>query len=255
MSQTIRAAAPHIFKRPVLSVGPSASMLEVATFLAIGPQIYADGLLVIDGSRLAGRIGGWSIANHILEKKEGWLQASAADVMEPFDSPLDADGPLSRALEVFTATRFAFVPVAAGGEVAAFLTARDLLGAVSSTKKVAELASPVVSVPGGMSVPDAIKFMVEKGIRNLVVRNGSTRFANDRKVLEYMLSYEARKLVAEGGFGALGQVAISDVGLAKGVEISQNMTAGEAARVMAGTNPPCLFVQGRILTPWDLVMK
>jgi CBS domain-containing protein len=255
MSQTIRAAAPHIFKRPVLRVGRDASMLEVATFLAVGPQIYADGLLVFDGARLAGRIGGWSLANHILEKKEKWLQGSAADVMEPFDSPLDADGPLSSALEVFTATRFAFVPVAVKGEVAAFLCARDLLGAVSSTRKVAELASQVIAVSGDMNVPDAIKFMVEKGIRNLVVRNGAGRFANDRKVLEYMLSYEVRKLAAKGGFGALAQVTISDVGLTQGVEISPGTTAKEAARVMAGTNPPCLFVQDMILTPWDLVMK
>ncbi len=255
MSQTIRAAVPHIFKRPVLSVGPAASMLEVATFLAVGPQIYADGLLVLDGGRLAGRIGGWSIANHIVEKKERWLQASAAEVMDPLDAPLDAGDPLSKALEIFSATRFAFVPVAVRGEVAAFLSARDLLVTVSSKKKVSDLASPVTTVPSDMNVPEALRFMVDKGIRNLVVKNVNVRFANDRKILEYMLSYEARKLVAEGGFGALERVTISDVGLAQGVKISPGATASEAAKVMAGTNPPCLFAGNMILTPWDLVMK
>jgi CBS domain-containing protein len=106
-----------------------------------------------------------------------------------------------------------------------------------------------------MNIPDALRFMVDNGIRVLVVRNGGTRFANDRKVLEYMLGHEARKMVAKGGFGALGNVTIADVGLAQGVEISPGATAGEAARAMAGTNPPCLFAQGKILTPWDLVMK
>jgi hypothetical protein len=41
-------AAAHIFRRPCLFVNPTAQMLQIATFLAIGPQIYADGLVVID---------------------------------------------------------------------------------------------------------------------------------------------------------------------------------------------------------------
>ena len=44
----IKDAAPHIFRRPILFVDPNTQMLQVATFLAIGPEIYVDGLLVID---------------------------------------------------------------------------------------------------------------------------------------------------------------------------------------------------------------
>ncbi len=255
LRQTIRAAAPHIFKRPVLHVEPDDPILKVATFLAIGPQIYADGLVVLDGGRLAGRIGGWSLANHILDMKERWLEGRAVEIMDPLDMPLDADAPLARAMEIFSATNFAFVPVAVEGEVAAFLTVRDLLGTVSSSKKVLEMATPLITVPGDTGVAGALRFMVEKGIRNLVISNDGIRFANDRKVLEYLLSHEARKTIADRGFEALEEVMIADIGLAKGTEISPSTTAGEAAKVMAGTNPPCLFVQGRILTPWDLVMK
>jgi hypothetical protein len=34
-------------KRPILFVHPDAKLLEVATYLAIGPEIYVDGLVVI----------------------------------------------------------------------------------------------------------------------------------------------------------------------------------------------------------------
>ncbi|HET7284953.1 MAG TPA: hypothetical protein VFI70_09735 [Nitrososphaeraceae archaeon] len=46
----IKDAAAHIFRRPFLFVNPTAHMLQIATFLAIGPQIYADGLIVINES-------------------------------------------------------------------------------------------------------------------------------------------------------------------------------------------------------------
>ena len=37
---------PHIFERPFLFVYSNIKMAELATYLAIGPQIYADGMLV-----------------------------------------------------------------------------------------------------------------------------------------------------------------------------------------------------------------
>ncbi|MGC1928471.1 MAG: hypothetical protein WA667_05805 [Candidatus Nitrosopolaris sp.] len=40
--------ASHIFKRPFLFVEPNTRMLQIATFLAIGPQIYVDGVIVMD---------------------------------------------------------------------------------------------------------------------------------------------------------------------------------------------------------------
>lgn len=43
---TISNAVPHIFKRPLLTVNPSDTLLQVATFLAIGHRIYVDGLVV-----------------------------------------------------------------------------------------------------------------------------------------------------------------------------------------------------------------
>ena len=36
----IKDVAPHIFQRPILFVESNTQMLQVATFLAIGPEIY-----------------------------------------------------------------------------------------------------------------------------------------------------------------------------------------------------------------------
>lgn len=253
---SIRAAAPQIFRRPLLYVGPQDSMVHAATFLAIGPQIYVDGLVVLDAGRLAGRIGGRRLASRILERKEKWLDGRAGDITEPLDRPLDADSPLKDALSAFAETRFAFMPIASGDKVIASLSIRDLLGVVDKTRKVGQLASSLTTVDEGIGVPEALNFMVEKGVRNLVaLRHNGPFVVNDRRVLEFMLGYEARTLVAEKGFSALDDVPLSHVGFCKGKTLGPEEIAGAAASLLSDVGTPCVFVGNRILTPWDLVMK
>lgn len=79
-----RDAASHIFSRPLLYVAPNDDLVHTATFLAIGPQIYAGGLVVLNGDRLVGRIGGWHLASHILEKKERGFMGMQASLLNIF---------------------------------------------------------------------------------------------------------------------------------------------------------------------------
>jgi CBS domain-containing protein len=258
MSVTVRKAAPQIFRRPLLFVGPDDPMLQVATFLATGLRLYVDGLVVLDGERLAGRIGGRALSDHILKAKERWLDARASDIAEKLDWAVDADGPLAAALEIFKETRFAFVPVASGGRVVASLSIRDLLGfAGRSAAKVAPLASPVVTIDEKMGVSEALRFMVEKEVRNLVARRRDGYYVvNDRKMLEFLLSHDARELVSRRGFEeGLSGVRVSSLCTEKGREVGPGVTAGSAARLLSELGTPCLFVKGKILTPWDIVMK
>ena len=72
LEKPISDIVPHILKRPLLSVSPADSLLQVGTFLAIGPQIYVDGLVVLDGQKPVGRIGGEHIIQYILGHQR-WL--------------------------------------------------------------------------------------------------------------------------------------------------------------------------------------
>lgn len=252
----IKAAAPQIFRRPLLYVGPDDSVFHAATFLAIGPQIYADGLVVLDAGRLVGRIGGMYLADHILEKREKWLDARAGDVTEPLEKPLDADSPLKDALSIFSETKFAFMPVAVDDKVVASLSIRDLLVVADKTRKAIQLASPLTAVEEEMSVGEALRFMVDKGVRNLVaMRPDGPYFINDRRVLEFLLSHESRQLVQERGFSALDSVPLSHIGFCKGKVMNPEESTSVAAGMLSDVGTPCVFIGYKILTPWDLVMK
>jgi predicted transcriptional regulator len=116
----IRNAAPHIFRRPFLFVEPNTRLLQIATFLAIGPQIHVDGFVVVSDNdkgqrtRPVGRIGCKHIISNLLDSDyPDWLEIKASQIMDSTVGALEMDSMLSSALEVFDKTRFAFAPIVA----------------------------------------------------------------------------------------------------------------------------------------------
>lgn len=62
----------------------------------------------------------------------------------------------------------------------------------------------LTTVNESMSVADALRFRVEKGVRNpVILRQDGPYVINDRQIPEFLLDYEARKLVKEKVFPRL----------------------------------------------------
>lgn len=258
LDSSLSDAVPHIFKRPLLEVSPADPIVKVATFLAIGPQIYVDGIAVLDGNDLVGTIGGQHLIRHILHHEDDWLQATAIDVMFRELESIDASGSVAEALDVFDARRFAYLPVTRDNRVVASLSIRDVVRAVSAsriTAPIAKVASDLVSVERCASIRRALDLMFEKRIRNLALSNGRSNSAdivNDRKVLEFILSHEG--FAAKSG--TLGTVTIDTIDVLRAKYVRKDLNASAAATLLAGVDTPCLLLRGgQIVTPWDIVMK
>jgi predicted transcriptional regulator len=192
----IKNAAPHIFRRPFLFVETNTRMLQIATFLAIGPQIYVDGLVVVSDNdkgqrtRPVGRIGCKHIICSLLDSDyPDWLETKASQIMDSTVGALEMDSTLSSALEVFDKTRFAFAPIVANrdnernGEigsssllVTAALAIRDILPLIAKaniTIPIKKISSQLVSVDGNTSITNALSYMIRTGIRNIGINEDS----------------------------------------------------------------------------------
>lgn len=257
LEKPISDVVPHIFKRPVLSVGPRDSLLQAGIFLATGNQIYVDGLVVVDGQKAVGRIGGQHMIRHIMQHKDRWVHSTASQIMNDGLFVVKASDPLTIALDIFSKTKFAFVPVTIDGTIATSLSMRDVLRFVAGKldTPVGELSSRLVSVKCSTSVKEALELMLESGIRNLAVVNESvdTRIVNDRKILEFLLSYEGRRVMADPA--GLDAVSLDLLDMPAPKYVKQSMPAGAAAELLLDVNTPCLLCDGSIVTPWDIVMK
>jgi CBS domain-containing protein len=220
-------------------------MLQVATFLAIGPEIYVDGLLVIDDKvqrgKPIGRISSRHIISCILEcGYPDCMQKKASQMMDGVVMPLEMDSPLKRALEVFKTTGFAFVPIVAKSDdmmdrhslgIAASLAIRDILSLIAKANlsiPAKEFASQLLCVSGKSSIRNALDTMLSKGIRNIGIsgelpyrigsrpKGGDERgkeanvchIINDRKILEFLLSHNGREVLCRKGLARLEDINI-----------------------------------------------
>ena len=126
---------PYVFERPILFVYSDTKLVELASYLALGPQIYADGLLVmqqhgnkkqdnfqgeswIARRKVIGQIGSKHIISHLLESHpvsyRNFLHTTTAfELMDSISDNeiIEPSSPIRRVIEIFKAKKFAFVPI------------------------------------------------------------------------------------------------------------------------------------------------
>lgn len=290
-------------KRPFLFVYPDTKLLEVTTFLAIGPEIYVDGIVVITEENHnerklqtpVGTIGGKSILHSVLEgtfdgQEVFFGDLTASEIMMKMTQSdwVELESPLTKAIEIFERTRFALVPVmSAIGDNAnklsmiGTLTVRDFLPLIINKKIhfnhdeneeiIRQISSPLMSVNKDISIKDAVSIMVNKGIRNIGIRNCDQDYenehkekgeakeksstvsciVNDRKIMEFLLSHN-RRAMSNPILSSVSSLDITQTHVTR-----NNITIMEAAQYLMDIKNQFLVLEGieRIVTPWDLIMK
>jgi predicted transcriptional regulator len=264
---TINSVLSHVFRRPYVSVSPDTPLLELGTYLATGHQIYVDGLIVARDRKLAGRIGGQHILDCLLRTTyDDWSRVKASELMEEGTSSLELDSSLSDLLELFARSKFALAPITDKGELIGSIGIRDLLPVVFESKlptQVTTISSTQVHLKRDETLRTAIESMLKKRIRNLVlsatVNNSKDRgdyIINDRKILEFIFSYEGKKVMAAGlGSDSFSNIRVDSLDMISASHVSQTETVSRAANMLRDINTPALLSENQIITPWDVVMK
>jgi predicted transcriptional regulator len=255
----IRDSVPQIFKRPYLSVLPNTTLMQIAPFMAIGPQIYVDGLVVLEGEKPIGKISSKQILLAIINSKyPDWLKKTALQIMDTSEISLEMDYPMSRAIDIFNQTSFAFIPITKSGLVVASLSVRDVLPVIMTSTfhaTLKDIASPLVILSKTTNLKLALNLMFQKKIRNIIVEsNNGYGIINDRKILEFLFSQNGRKIMDMNSLG-IQAVEIDLVDKLSAMRVSDTTTVSKAAELLMDINIPCLLLNKSIVTPWDIVMK
>ena len=138
-----------------------------------------------------------SMLDSTFDRKEDLFgDATASQIMVEMTQRgwVELESPLSKVIDVFGRTRFAFVPVISTIKehntskpvIVGTLTIRDFLPLIVNHDEnkgtINQISSPIVSVSGDSSIKDAISIMVNKGIRNIGIRNCHQGYGNEHKV-------------------------------------------------------------------------
>ena len=256
---SIKGSADQIFKRPALSISPDTLLPQVATFLAIGPQIYVDGLVVTAGKEPVGRISSKHILQNIINSHHAeWLNKTASELMDRNVLSIEMNSSLGAAMKIFGETRFAFLPITEKGSLIASLGIRDILPLIVNTNidtPARYASSPTVYVAKGIDLKHTLDIMLMKGIRNVAIQDGTdTYLINDRKILEFLFSPKGREIIRIGKT-EIGSIKIDDLDLIPVSKMDDDITITKAAKLLMDIRTPCVLFENSIVTPWDVVMK
>jgi CBS domain-containing protein len=229
--------------------------------------------------QVVGKLGCKNILSHLLNTSYSeWRSTTADQIMERSykeeeEEMINIDSPVSKVIDLFKKTKFAFTPIITKERnVVAILTIRDFLQIVKNkdnaeTTPISQISSKLTSIDKNTDVLKAIDIMLKKGIRNIGITKNKKKpsevigVINDRKILEFLLSYTGRRIMKD-----LEQKTISHIRLTRLTEnldiypmreVPQDISIKVAANLLTEMERPFLILEGKdkIVTPWDIVMK
>ena len=188
----------------------------------------------------------------------------ASELMDDNTSSIEMDSTLDSLFQLFEETRFALAPITKKGVLIGSIGIRDLLPLIVDLNldtPARTISSPIISLSREGTLKNAIELMLKRNIRNIAVPSNTDDnyyILTDRKILEFIFSYNGRKIMGQGdeaGASALNRVGVDSLDMMSVVPIPNETTISKVAAMLEDINTPGLVFKNNIVTPWDVVMK
>jgi len=256
----IRDAFPKMFERAYPAVDPTAPILSVLPLLRFH-EIDVLPLSFDVGRRQRG-IYGFSCLARLLKVRPGGVGSFLKEPCYVVSKPLPtirADRSLSGLLDVFLRRRFGFARVVESRGAGALLALPDVLGlyqdgSLRSSLTLEDVASTAFSMPIKATIREVLVEMFDRRIRR-VFFSGTREFVWDRGVIEYLFSPAVLAGVVQNESADILEIPISGIGTITAKVAGGRMRLGEAAALLKAEPEQCLVYDGKVVTPWDVVMK
>jgi hypothetical protein len=125
---------------------------------------------------------------------------------------------------------------------------------LSCKMKAEEVSSKAFSLPPGSTVREVLEQMFARRIRRVFVGRGR-EFVWDRSIIEYLFSPAVLAKVAQEPSEDTLDVPVSVIEPTKAAQADPGETLKEAAGRLTSERGQCLVFDGRIVTPWGVVVK
>jgi len=256
----IKEAFPEMFERAYPAIDPTTPIISILPLL----QFYEiDALpLSFDLNEKQRGIYGFSCLARILTLEPGrfkrFLEKPCEEVSEPL-ATVRAEQHLSVLLNAFLRKRFGFARVVERRGAGALVTLSDVLvlygrGGVKSSLSLEDVASPAFSMPAEATIREALKEMFSRRIRRVFVGE-SREYVWDRSIIEHIFSPAVLARVAQNASEDILDIPISAIRTSAATEVRGGMKLKDAAAALNTQSGKCLVFDGKVVTPWDVIMK
>jgi hypothetical protein len=256
----IREAFPKMFEKAYPAVDPTTPILSVLPLLHFHEIDVLP--LSFDDERRQKGVSGFSCLATLMkvrpEEVSSFLKQPCEVVSKPL-ATIRADWPLSSLLDVFLRRRFGFARVVERKGAGALLTLPDVLGlyqdgTLRSALTLEDVGSTAFSVPGESTIKEVLVEMFGRGIRRVFISE-THEFVWDRSIIERLFSPAVLARAARRESENILEIPISEMRATTAKEAEGRMQLREAAALLKVEPGQCLVFSGKVVTPWDIVMK
>lgn len=256
----IRDAFPRAFERAYPAIEPETPMLSVLPLLRFH-EIDALPLSFESKGKPKG-ISGYSCLARVRSMGPHQFASFLKMPCEQASKPLvtiRADQSLSVLLNTFLREHFGFARIEESRGVGALLTLSDVLGlyetdVIDTKLSLADVSSPAFSMPNESSLKEGLEEMFKRGYRRIFV-DGTHEFVWDRGIIEHIFSPAVLTEVVGASAKDIRSMPMSEVGHTAAEAVDPSMKLDEAAHKLNAERGQCLVFDGKVVTPWDVVMK
>ena len=245
----------NVFSTPAVSIRVEDTLADAATLLPHHLETLTDSLVVTSNDKPVGIIGGIEVLEGILKNQtSGFLdKTKIGDVMSKKLVIINSNSKFSELVDTWVHTRRAFAIIPNQYHGYSVISARKILEVGTSFK----INTPISTIPTKRmitfqkkdTIKDIVQRMFDNKTRKLVL-HGTSFFINDRIIIE-KLTREFNCLRSGEDFLGMN----SDIfNLDTANNVTDNLTISEACKIMQDMKSPYLMIDGKVLSPWDIIM-
>ena len=256
------SALPFVLNRQRAIVKPDFPLITVLYLLRM--QDLAGVPLTSDNNECKAVFGFSSLERLVRmghRRFASFVQEPCVKASDRLDS-LTVDQELGELLDSFKSTKLGCAALRSSHSRRkwSLVTLADVLtlygtGLIRTDMVAEDVASPIFAMPGDASIREALETMLEHQYRRIFVEREGC-YISDRSIIDYILSPEGLdSLVFEPRRDPLA-APMTELWSTGPVAVGQRTNLGDAALKLQKHGAECLVVRGgKVITPWDLVMK
>jgi CBS domain-containing protein len=244
-----------VFSTPAVSIRIEDSLGDAASLLPHHLETLTDSLIATSNDEPVGIVGGIEVLDGILKNQAaGFLdKTQIGDVMSKRLVIINSKSKFSELVNQWSQTRRAFAIIPNQYHGYSVISARKILDVGTSFKINTTISAiprkKIVTFRRDDTVRQIIQSMFDNKTRKLVL-DGTLSFINDRIIIQ--------KLAREFNCLRDGQDFLemtSDIfDLEQAKNVSVELTITEACKIMQDMKSPYLMIDGKVITPWDIVL-
>ena len=239
---------------PCVNVRKNAKIKVVTGMLVQYLETFTDSVVVRDGLKPIGMIGGREIIQGVYKNPSSdfFEMKQVEDITDSRLNVVIPDISLEGLISIWKNMGRAFAVIDCGNDDYSVISVKKLLEIGINNNIDATISEiqkkRIVTFDKDATFGDVIKLMLENRTRKILLE-GTNQFINDRIIIETIEKFDY--LLGQDNFL---NIPVSVTSLDKGKVISKDLSLTEISRIMYDMSQPLIIYEDRVITPWDVCM-